>query len=149
MLLRYNLSMTKTEREHVPADKRLAEVALKVTNMEAMTNFYETAMQLRLLRKEPHMAFLEIPGGFKGHTSILALFKRKTDEVQGALDHIAFSIDLKDYEREKERLERLGFTVRTSQHNWVQWRSLYVNDPEGNEVELVCFDPSIPKNFDS
>ncbi len=142
--------MTEFAREEAaPADKRLAEVALKVRDLEAMTRFYQTAMQLTLSRKEPHMAFLEIPGGFKGHTSVLALFKRKTDDVQGALDHIAFSIDLKDYDSEKRRLEELGYAVRTGQHNWMQWRSLYVNDPEGNEVELVCFDPSIPKNFES
>jgi catechol-2,3-dioxygenase len=23
----------------------------------------------------------------------------------------------------------------------VHWRSLYLEDPDGNEVELVCYDP--------
>lgn len=134
-----------------PAQKRLGEIALRVKDLEAMTNFYHQAIGLTLLRKEPHMAFLKIADGFQGHTSILALFKRRDGDIKekGALDHIAFSIDLPDYENERQRLESLGLPVRTAQHNWVQWRSLYVHDPEGNEVEFVCFDPSIPKNFES
>ena len=42
-------------------------------------------------------------------------------------------------------MEDLRLNVRTAVHDWVQWRSLYVKDPEGNEVELVCFDPAIDK----
>ncbi len=34
------------------------------------------------------------------------------------------------------RLEALGLQVETAQHAWVHWRSLYVTDPEGNQVEL-------------
>jgi len=26
-------------------------------------------------------------------------------------------------------------------HECAHWRSLYVEDPDGNEVELVCYDP--------
>ena len=36
---------------------------------------------------------------------------------------------------------RLGVT--TADHEWTQWRSLYVNDPEGNVVEWVCYDPTV------
>jgi catechol-2,3-dioxygenase len=30
-----------------------------------------------------------------------------------------------------------------AEHPWVRWRSLYVHDPEGNLVELVCYDESV------
>lgn len=134
-----------------PAEKRLGEIALRVNDLEAMTNFYRDVVQLPLMRKEPHMAFLKISDGFQGHTSILALFKRGSEPVEqnGSLDHIAFSIDLSRFEPEKKRLEGIGLTVDTDQHNWVQWRSLYFTDPEGNRVEFVCHDPSIPRNFES
>ena len=36
----------------------------------------------------------------------------------------------------------LGLDVTTAEHAWAQWRSLYVNDPEGNVIEWVCFYPS-------
>jgi catechol-2,3-dioxygenase len=44
---------------------------------------------------------------------------------------------------EKTRLEALGFQVTSAEHAWVHWRSLYVMDPEGNEVELVCYDTRV------
>jgi len=43
----------------------------------------------------------------------------------------------------RQRLEALGLAVTTAEHGWVRWRSLYVEDPEGNMVELVCYDRSI------
>ena len=52
-----------------------------------------------------------------------------------------FTIALSDYEAEKRRLEELGLSVTTATHEWVHWRSLYLEDPDGNEVELVCYDP--------
>ena len=48
-----------------------------------------------------------------------------------------------DFAHEKSRLEALGLEVTTAEHAWVRWRSLYVIDPEGNEVELVCYDSSV------
>ncbi len=59
------------------------------------------------------------------------------------LDHLAFEIDLADYESEKKHLEGLGLKVETAVHEWTKWRSLYVSDPEGNTVEFVCRDDSI------
>src|SRR2546428_3827473 len=59
------------------------------------------------------------------------------------LDHIAFEVALADFANEKERLEALGLHVETAEHAWMHWRSLYVTDPEGNQVELVCYDESI------
>ena len=59
------------------------------------------------------------------------------------VDHLAFEISREDYAAELARLEGRGLKVRTATHDWVHWRSLYVSDPEGNLVELVCYDPSV------
>jgi len=81
---------------------------------------------------------------------VLALFDRSnipgyrvTDAATSTIDHIAFEIPLADLEPEKKRLEALGLRVETAEHGWVHWRSLYVTDPEGNQVELVCYDESV------
>lgn len=80
-----------------------------------------------------------------GHTAVLALFDRKAhvEPARTTLDHLAFTIALADYEHEKRRLESLGFQVRTATHEWVKWRSLYVDDPDANTVELVCYDENV------
>jgi catechol 2,3-dioxygenase len=76
---------------------------------------------------------------------VLALFERKTpvEQAHSTLDHLAFTIALADYEAEKRRLEALGLSVRTATHEWVHWRSLYIADPDGNEVAPVCYDPQV------
>jgi len=48
-----------------------------------------------------------------------------------------FEIPLADLENELNTLRALGLEVESAEHAWVHWRSLYVTDPEGNQVELV------------
>ena len=115
-----------------------------------MQGFYQEVIGLELLRRFPNSAFFRIADGVAGHTQILALFDRTADPgYQGlssahtTVDHLAFAIALEDFAAEKARLEAAGLRVETTEHAWVHWRSLYVSDPEGNQVELVCFDPSV------
>ncbi|MGH2373746.1 MAG: VOC family protein [bacterium] len=135
--------------------RALGEVVLRVRNLDAMQEFYSAIIGLELLRRFNDSAFLKIAPGYAGHTQVLALFKesippnhstiRRTgwDPQRSTLHHIAFAISLSDYTAEKERLEKLGLAVETREHSWMHWRSLYVSDPEGNAVELVCYDASV------
>ena len=123
----------------------LGEIALRVNDLAAMQHFYEQIIGLPLMTRFPNSAFFKIAEGYGGHTQVLALFDRSqssdylgTDAATSTIDHIAFEIPLVDFEREKKRLKGLGFQVETAEHAWVHWRSLYVTDPEGNQVELVC-----------
>jgi catechol 2,3-dioxygenase len=59
------------------------------------------------------------------------------------VDHLAFAIDVADCEAKKARLEGLGVRVTTAEHTWIRWRSLYVDDPEGNTVEWVGYDEAV------
>lgn len=68
---------------------------------------------------------------------------RRTDAATSTMDHIAFEIPLSDFKNELKRLRALGLEVETGEHAWVHWRSLYVTDPEGNQVELVCYDSGV------
>ncbi len=76
---------------------------------------------------------------------MLGLFDRSVPvgPEHTTVDHLAFTIALDDYDVEKRRLEALGLTVDVQNHDWVKWRSPYFHDPEGNNVELVCYDPSL------
>ena len=80
-----------------------------------------------------------------GKVWALALFDRSVSVSADltTIDHIAFTIDLDDYESERRRLEGLGLEVEVRAHAWVKCRSLYFHDPEGNQVELVCYDPDL------
>ena len=108
--------------------------------------FYADVVGLELLRRFPNAAFFRIAPGVAGHVQVLALFDRgaalQPAPSGSTLDHLAFAITPEDYDAEKARLEGLGQEVETAYHEWIGWRSLYVRDPEGNTVELVCRDPA-------
>lgn len=132
------------------AVRGLGEIALRVNDLDAMQRFYEQVIGLTLLARFPNSAFFKIADGYGGHAQVLALFDRSeshgyggTDAKTSTIDHIAFEIALADFDGEKKRLEGLGFEVETAGHAWVHWRSLYITDPEENQVELVCYDGSV------
>jgi len=130
--------------------KGLGEIAFRVSDLDAMQRFYREVIGLELLKRFEDAVFFRLAEGYGGHTQVLALFDRSAQPNYAGLnpstttvDHIAFEIDLADFEPEKRRLEKQGVAVRTAEHPWVHWRSLYVTDPEGHTVELVCYDPSV------
>jgi len=132
------------------AVKALGEIALRVKNLDSMQRFYEKDIGLELMKRFPHAVFFKIAEGYGGHTQILALFDRSretgyrgVEPEKSTVDHFAFTIQLTAFAGEKKRLEQLGLNVKTANHAWVHWRSLYVTDPEGNIVELVCYDESV------
>lgn len=128
----------------------LGEIALRVNNLDTMQKFYEEVIGLPLMTRVPNCAFFQIADGYGGHTQVLALFDRAqtsgyrgTDATTSTIDHIAFEIALTDFADERKRLEALGLQIEIAEHAWVRWRSLYVTDPEGNQVELVCYASSL------
>ena len=130
--------------------KGLGEIALRVNDLDAMQRFYQDVIGLELMKRSENAVFFRIAQGYGGHTQVLVLFDRSEQPGYAGLnpttttvDHIAFEIDLADFESEKQRLGHLGVAVSTAEHAWVHWRSLYVTDPEGHSVELVCYDPSV------
>ncbi|MEM7111810.1 MAG: VOC family protein [Chloroflexota bacterium] len=128
----------------------LGEIALRVEDLDGMQHFYSEVIGLPLMKRFPHAAFFKISAGYAGHTQILALFDR-TDapdyegiaSAKSTIDHFAFAIARDDFEPQRRRLEALGMRVHLSQHAWVHWRSLYVYDPEGNQVEFVAYDETV------
>ena len=133
-----------------PAIRALGEVALRVQDLGAMRQFHEQTVGLELMNQSPKGVFFRIADGYAGHTQVLALFDRAgtpgysgVSSERSTVDHIAFTVSLADFDAEKRRLERLGLRVETAEHAWVHWRSLYVKDPEGNQVEWVCYDASV------
>ena len=125
--------------------KALGEVAFRVNDLSRMKHFYQDVLGLEVLGEFPTAVLLKIAEDYGGHTQVLGLFDRSVpvSPERTTVDHIAFTIALDDYESEQKRLEGLGLAVEVNDHKSVKWRSLYFHDPEGNEVEFVCFDPSL------
>jgi catechol 2,3-dioxygenase len=128
----------------------LGEIALRVADRDAMQRFDQEVVGLEWLRRFDHAACFRVADGSGGHTQVLALLDRSgragyrgLDRERTTVDHLAFEIDFADYETEKVRLEGRGVHVTTAEHAWVCWRSLYVDDPEGNTIEWVCYNETV------
>ena len=127
------------------AVRALGEVALRVEDLALMRRFYAEVLGLDVLGESPEGVLFRVAPGHGGHTQVLALFDRRVplSAAQTTPDHLAFTIDRADFEAECRRLEAAGLSLELRTHAWVHWRSLYFRDPEGNEVELVCYDPTV------
>lgn len=138
------------------AEKRLGEVVIRTPNMQNMLAFYRDVVELEPFKATATMQFLKVSDGFMGQAQAIGLFQ--LDEVSDVDDtafgghdvrqtpfhHFAFIIDQKDYTSELTRITALGYNVRTMEHTLTQSRSFYLYDPDGNTVEFVCYDSSIP-----
>jgi catechol-2,3-dioxygenase len=132
----------------------LAEVSIRVRDLDVMQKFYEEVVGLEVLSREESYVFFRIADGYGGHSQNLALFRMddlsflrkkapRLSPEKSSLHHIALSIPLDQYESEKRRLEGLGLSVEATDHAWLHVRSLYFPDPEGNLLEFVCYDGSV------
>jgi catechol-2,3-dioxygenase len=126
-----------------------------VKDLERVKRFYTDVIGLDVLREFDGIAFLKVSDGYGGHTQIIGLFHeslpvpfrkdaREPVHLEAtSLHHFALEIDKNDFDAELARLQDLGVEVTTVEFHWCRWRSLYVHDPEGNILELVCYDEAI------
>jgi catechol-2,3-dioxygenase len=137
-----------------PQIKGLGEVSIRVKNLDEMHRFYKEVLGLEVLRREESYVFFKITEGYAGHPQIFALFaaterwmlESKSPQLspeKTTLHHIAFNIALEDFDSHKKHLEDLGIKVHVTDHPWVHVRSQYFSDPEGNLLELVCYDENV------
>jgi catechol 2,3-dioxygenase-like lactoylglutathione lyase family enzyme len=131
----------------------IAEVGLSVTDLPRAVAFYQEVLGLELVRAYPAIVFLKAgkldsPLGRSGHPQLLVLFDRQVqpDIALTTLDHIAFEISLEQFPAELERLRQLGLEVSEriwrGEYAWLRARSLFIDDPDGNNVELIAHDPN-------
>src|SRR5258708_31437541 len=140
------------------AEKQIGEIVIRTPNLQKMAAFYRDVIGLEPFKELRTMHFFKVSEGFRGQSQAIGLFE--LGEVSDVDDtrfdghdvrktpfhHFAFIIDRKDYINEFNRISALGYELRTMEHSLTQSRSFYLYDPDGNTVEFVCYDPSIPKD---
>ncbi len=112
-----------------------------------MEAFYGDVLGLHVLSRRPEgLIFFGLKESHGGHRQVLALFPGRkaappTDQHDGALHHLALTIDYGDLEAAMDHLRShdLAFTVEN--FDWIGWSGIFVRDPEGNVVELVAAAP--------
>lgn len=136
--------------------RALGEIAIRVQDMEVMVAFYRDILGLEILsrRDGDRIVFFRISDGFAGHTAVLALFRDDAGEgvetvptgcrrLQSSLHHLALTISRDEQDAAIKWYEAKGIACRVQTFPWIGWRGVFVNDPEGNTVELVAYDDTL------
>ncbi|MGC9368573.1 MAG: VOC family protein [Paracoccaceae bacterium] len=128
--------------------RALGEIAIRCADMQAMARFYEEVIGLERLsgNRSDDIMFFRIAPGFGGHTTVLALFRHGAAPATGAgssLHHIALSLPCDEQQAVMDWYDKIGQPYRVEIFGWVGWRGIFTEDPEGNTVELVAYDPAL------
>lgn len=138
--------------------RALGEIAIRCDNLARMAAFYGDVLGLERMEGSaaPGIVFFRIAEGFGGHTQILALFDAaaagRSDlhptgpsaleaGAKSSLHHIALTIPYEEQDAAMAWYDSLGKPYRVEHFDWVGWRGIFTEDPEGNTVELVAFAP--------
>jgi catechol-2,3-dioxygenase len=121
--------------------KGLAEIVLNVHNLEAALKFYQEVLGLEVIGR-PGPVFLKAGQAAVSVPQMVVLVPLPAEagpfETPRTLHHLALELDPQDFEAEEQQLKRLGYQIRYGQHPVIPSRTMYVYDPEGNEVEFIC-----------
>jgi len=136
----------------MPNFRSLAEVVLFVDDMERALGFYRDTLGLNLF-SPPGLPgkFLQVgdQGGASGSTGVpqqIVLVPRPgekhragADRSERVLHHIGLEVTTDDYEAVRQNLQDHGHEIRSGEHPFMSVEAFYVDDPDGNEVEIVRY----------
>ena len=124
----------------------LAEVVLWVRSMDAALGFYRDLFGLEVISppKLPNK-FLRAAAGVGGVPEMIVLVPHPDpagrfprEKPQRVLHHLALSVAPDRYEELEGRCRTAGLMVRGGVHPVLKGaRTFYVDDPDGNEVEVI------------
>ncbi len=117
--------------------KELGHVVLYVTSLKESVHFYKDILGFELIAEQPGMAAFS--SGRTHHEMLLIGIggKKKQKKLEPGLYHIGFKIGDSDQALKKayDELKRKGVKITGSADHTVT-HSLYIEDPDGNEIEL-------------
>lgn len=122
----------------------LAEVVLNVHDMARSLAFYRDLLGLMVISppERTNPVFLRAGAATMVLPAMVVLVQLPADAPAFApprtLHHLALAVVAEAYDAAHEALVQRGFAVRTGQHPVLPSRTMYVDDPDGNEVELIA-----------
>ena len=129
----------------------LAEVVLWVRDMDKALHFYRDLFGLEVISPpEIPNKFLKAGEGADGVPEMIVLVPHPDramefprEKPKRVLHHLAFRVDVAEYDSLQERLVASGVEVRSGIHPVLKGvRTFYADDPDGNECECIAPDPS-------
>ena len=122
----------------------IAEVVLWVHDLPASVGFYRDVLGLPVISppERTNPIFLQAGPPRVGIPQMVVLVQLPPDSAAFSkprtLHHLALEVAPEEFDAERQRLTALGFSLRTGHHPVLPSRTMYVDDPDGNEVEIIC-----------
>ena len=121
----------------------IAEIVLNVHDMQRSLAFYRDLLGLDVISPpELPNVFLRVGPGQAGIPQMIVLVPLPGDAPQftkpRTLHHLALEVATVDFDAMDARLRANGYEPRGGRHPVVPSWTLYVDDPDGNEVEVIC-----------
>lgn len=121
----------------------IAEIVLNVHDLEASLGFYRDVLGLEVISPPGFKpVFLRAGPGQAGVPQMVVLVPLPEGAPAFAaprtLHHLALEVAPEDFDAVRDDLTRRGFSPRTGQHPVIPSRTIYIDDPDGNEVEIIC-----------
>lgn len=123
---------------------RLNHAVLYVSDLEQSIAFYSQAFGMTVMAREPraHAAFLRLPRSGNHHDLGLFGVGAQPPRPRGALGlyHLAWQVDTVD-ELEQARVTLAELDAYTGESSHGATKSIYGQDPDGNEFEVMWMLP--------
>ena len=122
----------------------LAEVVLNVHDMARSLAFYRDLLGLPVISppERTNPVFLRAGAATAELPALVVLVQLPAGAGGFAsprtLHHLALAIAADRFDATRAASKVGGFAVRTGQHPVLPSRTMYLDDPDGNEVELIC-----------
>ena len=123
----------------------LAEIVLWVNDMEAALQFYRDQFGLEIISPPelPNKFLMAAKPGAIPEMIVLVPHPDRSNEfprekAKRVLHHLAFRVSRQSYDELQNRFVEAGVDVRGGIHPVLKdVRTFYVDDPDGNEVEVI------------
>ena len=126
----------------------ISEIVLWTADKEEALRFYRDLLGLEVISPPtlPNV-FLKAGDGNAGIPQMIVLVP-KTDEIKAKpsgyqLNHMAFELPSDQFDAQHETLVAAGYKPRDGKHPVMASRTMYIDDPDGNEVEFICQAPAV------
>ena len=121
----------------------IAEIVLWTADQQRALQFYRDLLGLEVI-SPPSLpnVFLKVADGNEGIPQMIVLVP-KSGEIMARpagyqLHHLALALPEAQFDTQHAALVAAGYQPRGGKHPVLASRTMYVDDPDGNEVEFIC-----------
>jgi len=125
----------------------ISEIVLWTADQQRSLDFYGGLLGLEVISPPGfRVLFLKAGEGNAGIPQMIVLVQ-KPDDIKAKpsgyqLNHMAFELPEEEFDAQHAAFVEAGYTPRGGKHPVLASRTMYIDDPDGNEVEFICKAPA-------